>query len=189
MDDKKDDLLIDSHDYDGIQELDNPLPNWWLATFQITIVFGFIYWIHFQFLGGETQTQELSRDMAQVETMRAKAPKLETSEDELLALVTDDSAINEAKSVYTSKCSACHGANFEGMIGPNLTDEFWINGKGSLKEIASLVRKGVVEKGMPAWEGLMTDREINVVAALTYKMRGSNPLNPKPPQGEKIVSQ
>lgn len=181
-----DDKLLD-HDYDGIRELDNPLPSWWLATFFITIIFGFHYWIHYEFAGGQSQWDELKQDMKRIESMKNHRPATTVSDDELPSLLASTAILEEGKSVYDGKCAACHGPQLQGLIGPNLTDEFWIHGKGTFSEIVAVVRGGVLDKGMPPWEGQLKDNEIKAVAAFIVQQKDSHPPNPKAPQGEKIV--
>lgn len=177
------------HSYDGIQEYDNPLPTWWLMTFFITIIFGFHYWIHFEFGGGQTQEQELRADMAVIEEHRAKAPKPVESEDELRAALSQDAVVNEGAAIFAGKCAVCHGPELQGVIGPNLVDEYWMYGKGRIVDVVATVRAGVVEKGMPSWEGQLKNDELRAVAVYIIKNRGRLGPNPKPPQGEKIVGE
>ncbi|MGE3684326.1 MAG: cbb3-type cytochrome c oxidase N-terminal domain-containing protein [Bdellovibrionales bacterium] len=179
---------INGHDYDGIQELDNPLPNWWLTTFLITIMFSFFYWIHYEFSGGVNQWQELKQDMAHIEVLKKKRPATGDSDQDLEKLLASASVVDEGGIVYAAKCASCHGPQLQGLIGPNLTDEFWIHGHGKLSEIVGVIRKGVLDKGMPPWDGQLKDNEIKAVAVYIAKQKGTNPPNPKAPQGEKIVS-
>lgn len=183
-----DDKLIKDHNYDGIQELDNPLPNWWLTTFLATIIFSFIYWIHYEFGGGQTQNQELAEDLARIESIRANAPVPEDTEEDLQALLAKNDVLEAGKSAYVGKCAACHGPELQGLIGPNLTDEYWLHGKGRALDIMAVIRNGVLEKGMPPWDGQMSHDEIKAVTAFIVSKAGSNPPNPKPPQGEKSVA-
>ncbi len=163
------------HDYDGIKEMDNPLPNWWLITFFITIFFGFIYWIHYEYGGGITQWAELEKNMAAVQELQKKSGAMVTdTEDELKKLVGDNEVISLGGEVFQAKCAVCHGATLEGSIGPNLIDETWINGTGTLLEIAGIIRKGVLEKGMPSWEGQLKNDEIRAVTAFIGSKIGQN---------------
>lgn len=187
LDDK--DLIIQGHDYDGIKELNHPLPDWWLATFLITIMFSFIYWIHYEFSGGQTIAEELQKDLAKIESLKKNKPAASDSEEELLKLVNSAAAMEQGKSVYMAKCAVCHGQKLEGSIGPNLTDEYWLHGKGDTRTIAETIRKGVLDKGMPNWDGQLKDDEIKSIAAFVYAQAGSNPPNSKGPQGEKVVRQ
>lgn len=185
MRDKNENLL--DHEYDGIKELDNPLPSWWLATFLITIIFGFLYWIHYEFGGGQNQWDELKQDMARIESSKKNRPAPTVSDDELDELLASSSILGEGKAIYDSKCAACHGPQLQGLIGPNLTDEFWIHGQGKLSDIVKVIRTGVLDKGMPPWEGQLKDNEIKAVSAFIIRQRDTNPPNPKAPQGEKVV--
>lgn len=181
---------LKDHAYDGIQEYDNPLPAWWLATFFITIIFGFLYWIHYEFSGGVGQYDELKMDLAQYESLKQKNnPPTTESEEDLMKLVAVAETLKEGGSIYTSRCAACHGPELGGLIGPNLVDDYWIHGQGKFLDISSVVAKGVLEKGMPNWDGQLSGKEINAVTAFVLSKKGSNPANAKPPQGAKVVSQ
>jgi cytochrome c oxidase cbb3-type subunit III len=186
MSDDKD-LLIKGHDYDGIQELDHPLPSWWLLTFLGTIIFGYLYWIHYESGAGITQKAELTADLARIESLKASAPKPSDSDSDLKALLGSAPLMEEGKSVYISKCAACHGPEMQGLIGPNLTDEFWLNGQGKLSGIAGVIRQGVLEKGMPAWGEQLKESEVKGLVVYIASLKGSNPTNPKAPQGERFV--
>jgi cytochrome c oxidase cbb3-type subunit III len=182
-----DDKLIKDHNYDGIQELDNPLPDWWLFTFLGTIIFAFFYFIHYEFSGGLTINDELKRDMAQVASLNKAGPDPAEEEKEITKLLGSADVAANGKSVYAGRCAACHGPELQGLIGPNLVDDFWIRGSGKVGEVALILRKGVIDKGMPAWESILKDEEIRSVTVYLVGQRGSNPPNPKPPQGEKVV--
>lgn len=189
MSEDKDKDNLTGHDYDGIQEYDNPLPNWWLMTFFGTIIFAFLYWIHYEFAGGPTLLMELKDDMAVIEAAHHSAGKKGSQDtEESLALLLKDSAfVNKGKDIYQAKCAACHGNELQGLIGPNLVDEYWIHGKGNLKGVIEVVRDGVLDKGMPAWDGMLKDEEIKQVVVFVVSLKGSKPPNPKAPQGEKSV--
>ena len=189
MSEDKDESQLTGHDYDGIQEYDNPLPNWWLMTFFGTIIFAFLYWIHYQFAGGPSLAEEFKSDMTAVEQKSRSAQKKDSTETEesLAILLKDPTALNKGKDIYLAKCAACHGNELQGVIGPNLVDEYWIHGKGSMLDVLALVRKGVLEKGMPAWDTMMKDEEIKLVVAYIASSLGAKPANAKPPQGEKSV--
>jgi cytochrome c oxidase cbb3-type subunit 3 len=103
----------------------------------------------------------------------------------LLGLVSDAEAIGRGKVVFGEKCAVCHGAEGQGMIGPNLVDKYWIHG-GDLLAIRKVIAKGVVEKGMLAWESMLPSADIDKVSAYVYSIRGTTPPNPKAPQGDPI---
>lgn len=179
------DEKVSGHSYDGIEEYDNPLPTWWLITFFLTIQFSFLYWIHYEFGRAPTQVEELRLDLARLKEQRHQHPAPTDKEEELAALLKDPSALTNGKAVFTAKCSACHGAELQGSVGPNLVDEFWIHGN-KLSEIALIVRTGVLDKGMPAWQEMLSNDEIRNVVAFIASSQGNHPANPKPPQGKKV---
>ncbi|MEZ4872140.1 MAG: cbb3-type cytochrome c oxidase N-terminal domain-containing protein [Bdellovibrionales bacterium] len=183
-----DKLLIAGHDYDGIQELDNPLPQWWLVTFLGTVVFGVLYWMYYEPLSGPTLSEELAQDMAKIEKLQSKAenkaPDVKTID--FASLANDSEAMNRAKGHYDLKCATCHGKELQGLIGPNLVDNFWIHGKGQNQALVDVIRNGVVEKGMVPWKGIIKDQEIMEIVAFIKNQVGSSPPNPKAPEGEHV---
>lgn len=172
------------HSYDGIQEFDNPLPNWWLMTFFGTIIFSFIYFIHYTYGGGQTQTEELKQELA----LLPKPIEKSWDENELITKLNNSDFQTTGLAVYTSKCSSCHGQKGEGIIGPNLTDRFWIHGKGQRKDIAQVVSKGVLDKGMPAWSGLISDDEIIAVTGYIYDLKETQVTGGKAPEGAEVTN-
>lgn len=178
---------LTDHDYDGIQEYDNPLPTWWLWTFFLTIIFAFLYFIHYQFGGGPTLKEELAVAMQNLESAAAQhAPAVTESEEILTEAMKDPKLLELGAAAFTSKCAACHGPHLGGLIGPNLTDNFWLHGKATRMDIATVIRKGVPEKGMPPWESMLSKDEIYGLTAYIISKKGSNPANPKAPQGEEV---
>lgn len=184
-DDIKDPLT--DHDFDGIQEYDNPLPTWWLTTFYATIIFAFLYFIHYQFGGGPTLTQELDVAMKNLEKAAAQHAPAQTETEVVLAeALKDPRFVPLGAGAFDAKCAACHGKELGGLIGPNLTDAYWIHGKGTRLDIANVIRKGVADKGMPPWESMLSRDEVYGLTAYILSKQGSNPPNPKAPQGEKV---
>lgn len=182
------DKLIPDHEYDGIQELDNPLPGWWLMTFYITIVFSIGYVLYFYVLGGPDSDQQLAASMERIESKRAAVVTEgeDKNEEALIALAGDKDRIERGKNEFGIKCMACHGNLGQGLIGPNLTDDYWIHGDGSIMAIINQINVGVPEKGMPPWKGQIPPDLIEDVAIYVYSIRGSDPPGAKPPQGNKI---
>lgn len=184
-----DDNNLTGYEYDGIQEYDNPLPNWWLATFIGTVIFGFLYWTHYQLGGGATQDAELAEDMKKIAVTDIHQHRHTNAigEEELLKLMGSKNALVSGVAVYQSKCASCHGDQLQGLIGPNLVDDYWLHGQGSLAEIRAVVAEGVPEKGMPNWDSMLKADEISAVTIFIGSNRGTQPPSPKPPQGEKVV--
>lgn len=184
--DKNFDTPIAGHEYDGIQELDNPLPMWWLITFWGTIIFAGIYWFYFHAGGGGLSTSdELKADLAKIEAVRP-APSADQDAEALNALVSDPNALASGQTVYAARCAVCHGQSGEGQIGPNLTDNYWIHGAGQMVDIVQVVKTGVTAKGMPAWENMISADEVKHVAAYIVSLKGSEPKNAKAPEGTEV---
>jgi cytochrome c oxidase cbb3-type subunit 3 len=181
------------HSYDGITELDNPLPSWWLWTFLLTIIFSFIYYIHYESGAGHTLNQEL--DIALKEISQSKSHSSSHNHDVMQPTETEESLASQMNgeamvltgaSVYEGKCLACHGKDLQGIVGPNLVDKYWIHGKGTRADIVSVIRAGVLDKGMPAWEPLLKKEEIYAITAFILSKKGSDVPNAKAPQGELV---
>lgn len=180
---------LTNHDYDGIKEYDNPLPSWWTITFLGTIIFSFIYWIHYEIAGGPNLDQELQAALQKIERTQAAAPAQSTTADEFLTIENDNTRMSAAAANYTAKCAVCHGKELGGLIGPNLTDNFWIHGQGTNADIADVIRTGIPEKGMPPWKDLLKESEIAELAVYISKHKGSSPPNAKPAEGNEVQSQ
>ena len=173
------------HEYDGIQEYDNDLPNWWLNALYATIVFAAAYWFHYQvFESGETQAQSYHREMQSV--YAAEAARLRASRSvtpaALLALSRDDATVRQGREVFAQTCVACHAANAGGNIGPNLTDEFWLHGKAP-EQIYRNVTEGFPTRGMPAWGPQIGADRIMSVTAFLLTVRDTHVAGGKAPQG------
>lgn len=176
------------HIYDGIVEQNNPMPGWWIWLFILCVIFSFIYWIHYQIAGGPTLKQEYSIAMENLKIQIEKnAPQLsQETEESLSAFMKGEQALLTGGVLFKEKCAMCHGENLEGKIGPNLTDNYWSAGDGSRVAVVQTISKGSAAKGMPAWEAMLKPNEIKSVAAFVYSKIGSNPANPKKPDGIEI---
>ena len=181
---KEADVLLD-HDYDGIRELDNALPPWWKYGFYITIVLGLIYMYRFHISGsGPSPEQEYAVEMNNAEDeIKAYMAKAKDLVDES-TVSFDASGIETGKALYAKSCIACHGAAGEGGVGPNLTDIYWLHG-GSMKDIFKTIKYGYPEKGMQSWQQQFSPRQMQQMASFIYSLKGSNPPNGKPAQGDK----
>ncbi len=178
-------VILTSHEYDGIRELDNNLPPWWKGMFYLTIVFGVLYLVNYHLIGtGQLQQEEYETEMvvAAQEVADYKAALL-AKEGPIEVPVTGPEAIAAGKKVYQKFCSACHGAQGQGGIGPNFVDQYWIHG-GSMANIITTIEEGVPTKGMIAWKNQLSGAEIQQVSAFIYDMEGANPDGQKAPQGD-----
>lgn len=182
FDDEKKVLL--KHNYDGIEEFDHPLPGWWLATFYGTIVFSVIYCGYYLTGVGPTLREEMNQGLAAIESLRPKAPVGAEGDSVLVAaILKDPTRLAGGKKVYDEKCAACHRPDGGGSIGPNLTDGNWIHG-AKVADMTRVIRDGILDKGMPPWGQILSSEEMGSVQAYIYSLHGTNPANPKAPQGE-----
>lgn len=181
--DREHEILMD-HNYDGIRELDNNLPTWWVYLFYATIIFAGGYFYYYQTSGyGDTQVQEYEKSLiAAQEEMKLYASKVDENSATVL---TDATAIEEGKKLFLENCAACHGKLGEGGVGPNFADDYWLHG-GDIKEIFKTVKYGIPEKGMISWQSQISPVQIQQVSSYILTLKGTNPPNPKAPQGELV---
>ncbi|WP_396197046.1 cbb3-type cytochrome c oxidase N-terminal domain-containing protein [Flavobacterium sp.] len=179
------DVLLD-HDYDGIKELDNVLPPWWVGLFYACVVFAIVYLVRFHVIGDYTQDEEFVAEM--VAQDKAVEEYLKTAPDQMnkdkVTLLTDAGALAEGKKIFESNCVACHRADAGGAIGPNLTDENWILGGGIKNVFNTVMEGGRAGKGMVAWKESIKPTEIQKVASYVLSLQGSNPKEPKATEPE-----
>jgi len=178
--------LVMDHAYDGIQELDNPTPPWFMFLFYSTIGFAVIYGAVYHGIGnGRIMENEYIAQVKEAEIQReAYLKKFASSINETnVKLVSDAAKLSDGKKVYDANCVACHGSLGEGKVGPNLTDAYWIHGSG-IKKVFRTITEGVPEKGMIAWKKQLNPLQIQLVSSYIISLKGSNPPNPKAPQGE-----
>lgn len=180
-------LLLD-HEYDGIQELNHPLPSWWKGTFYGGIIFAAIYFVYYQFGPGPSLRDEFNKDYAIIAAKQEEYKKslVEFNPESYASFNTPD-GIAKGKQVFTDNCVACHLDNGLGDIGPNLTDEYWINSKGTPETNYPVVFSGVVENGMPNWSEVLSVEEIYQVVAYVQTLHHTKMPGGKEPQGEKVT--
>jgi cytochrome c oxidase cbb3-type subunit III len=181
------DVLLD-HDYDGVKELDNALPPWWKYGFYFTIVVAVLYILRYHvWKTGPDPLQEYNQEMkvaaAQIEEYRLKTGDVI---DEKTVTMADATGIAEGDKIFHSNCFACHGAKGEGLVGPNLTDNYWIHG-GTINDIFKTIKYGWPEKGMQSWQKMYSPSQIKNLASYIKTLAGTNPPNPKAPQGDLFV--
>ena len=185
------DQLLLEHDYDGIKELDNNLPPWWVYLFYASIVFGVVYMVRFEILGADDQEMELAKEIAQAKIEVAEYMKTapDMMDEKTVTVLTDPADLAVGKEIYTTNCAACHRADAGGQIGPNLTDDEWILGGGIKNIFHTLVNGGRDGKGMIAWKGTLKPKEMQKVASYIMSLKGSNPVDAKAPEGEVWVGE
>jgi cytochrome c oxidase cbb3-type subunit 3 len=182
MAEQQDDRLLD-HSYDGIQEYDNPLPRWWVWIFWATIIWAPIYYfLPVPFGEGPGMVALYEADVAKAASARPVVTGPSVTDDQLTQLAGSPAALADGKAVYDLNCAACHRADGGGLIGPNLADDAWIHG-GSPMQVYNTIAVGVLAKGMPPWERILKPEQLNNVTAYVLSLQGTNPPNPKAPEG------
>jgi cytochrome c oxidase cbb3-type subunit 3 len=178
--------VLTSHEYDGIKELDNKLPPWWVYGFYFTIIFSIVYLFDYHLLRTSPLSHgEYMQQMAEGEAQkkeRLKKAGANVDENSVL-LLSDAGAIASGKGIYDGNCASCHGIAGEGLVGPNLTDMYWLHG-GGIKNIFKTVKYGVPSKGMIAWQNQLSPEAIQKVSSYLVSLQGTKPANAKAPQGE-----
>ena len=173
------------HTYDGIEEYDNHLPNWWLFTLYGAVVFALVYWFHYQVLHTGPSIAQ-SYELSVAADRRAAAARARSAgtmtDDALLSLSRDQATVQVGRGVFAQSCLACHAANGGGGIGPNLTDSMWLHGSRPTRILAT-INEGVLTKGMPAWGPQLGLERVQAVTAYVLTLRDTNVAGGKPPQG------
>jgi len=182
----KEEAAIDlGHDYDGIRELDNRLPPWWLYGFYLCIFIAAIYLYRYHVAhSAPLSKEELVISMKEAEVEKAEYLKhAANSVDETnVKLLTSADDLDAGKKIFTTICAACHRADGGGNVGPNLTDDFWLHG-GNIKDVFKTIKYGYPEKGMKSWKDDYTPGQIAQIASYVKSIHGTNPASPKAPQG------
>lgn len=167
-----------NHSFDGIQEYDNDLPRWWVRLFWITIFFAIPYliWYHSSLFPAKSLVDEYMADTKEAnsaENATAASDAIDYTQPELIA---------KGKATFDANCVACHGANAQGVIGPNLTDDFWLHGD-TIADVEKTISEGVPPKGMPSWGNMLGKEKIIQLVAFIKSIQGTKVENPKDPQG------
>jgi cytochrome c oxidase cbb3-type subunit III len=180
------DITLD-HEFDGITELDNPTPAWFMWLFYATIIIAVGYMLTYHvFDWGRSQEEEYIAEVEQADAAkRANLAKSANLIDEnTVKELTEAAVISSGQVIYNANCVACHGDKGQGMVGPNLTDDYWLHG-GTINDVFKSVKYGIPEKGMIAWGKSLSPKQISDVSNYIKSLKGSNPANAKAPQGEK----
>lgn len=181
MNDSQDPLLLD-HEADGIRELDNNLPRWWVWLFYLTIAFSVVYllWYHV-FRVGDLQAAEYLKEMERGDKIKSAA--LARFEQSLTSMepLQDQAILAKGRQTFVTLCAPCHREDGGGLVGPNLTDDYWIHG-AAFADNLKVIWNGVPEKGMVSWKGVLQPQDIHAVASYIHTLRGTQPPNPKPPE-------
>ncbi|HVV82223.1 MAG TPA: cbb3-type cytochrome c oxidase N-terminal domain-containing protein [Kofleriaceae bacterium] len=175
------------HEYDGIQEYDNPLPFWWSGIFVLCIAHAafYVYWYHGGG-GGKSPQQEYAADLAAWQKLRAAQPKeeLAVDEDTLASMAQDVDTVQRGAGVFAKNCTSCHMPDGRGQIGPNLTDLYQIHGSKRM-DLYQTIYDGVPDKGMLTWGGVLDPDDLAAVAVYVSTLRGKN-IPGKAPDGHPV---
>jgi cytochrome c oxidase cbb3-type subunit 3 len=187
MNNENDPLLLD-HEVDGIRELDNKLPRWWVWLFNITILFAAFYLTYYHVLrAGDLSAAEYQKEMKQGAEIKAAAMGKFEAGIPTLVPSKDPGVLDNGKQIFLTRCAPCHRADGGGLVGPNLCDDYWIHGS-NFSDNVTTIWNGVPAKGMITWKNYLNPDQIKSVASYIYTLRGTHPPNPKPPENQAPVN-
>ena len=181
------------HELDGIKEYDNPMPGWLLAIWWGSLIFSAVYLVFFALSFGEGTMEAEYRGDQQAALTATQAyfdahPIVPPAPAQLLAGARDAEVLDRGAARFARTCASCHGERAQGLIGPNLTDDRWLHG-GSVEQIFQTVTKGWPAKGMPPWGRALRPDELSALVSYIRSLQGSNPPNPKAPEGDPFVAE
>lgn len=172
------------HEADGIRELDNLLPRWWVWLFNLTILFSALYMAYYHMLGwGDNQTAAYAKEQKRGEALKAAAIAAFENSLGTLEPAKDALLLEQGRTLFATYCAPCHRPDGGGLVGPNLCDDYWIHGSNYVDSV-KIILNGVPEKGMLTWRGVLKPIEIQAVASFAFTLRGTQPPNPKPPENQ-----
>lgn len=183
---KDEESILLHHDYDGIKELDNHLPPWWVNLFYLSTVFAIVYMLVYHVWDKAPlpdQEYQIAMEKAKKE-VEAYQQQQGNAIDESSAVLDleDKTALTNGKAVFDANCAACHGTAGEGTVGPNLTDEYWLHG-GSIHDVFKTIKYGIPEKGMISWQSTIKPKDMQDVSNYILSLVGTKPANGKAPEG------
>jgi cytochrome c oxidase cbb3-type subunit 3 len=179
-------LLLD-HNYDGIHELNHPLPSWWSFIFYAGIIYGIGYFIFYQIMSGPTLRDEFKKDYSKTLLLQEDYKKRNSAyKPELYAAVANENGIQKGHEVFETNCLPCHAEKGRGDIGPNLTDKYWLVAKSTPETIYDIAFNGSEANGMPPWGDVLTSEELYFVISYVSSLKNTHQKGGKAPQGELI---
>ena len=176
--------ILKDHAYDGIQEYDNPTPGWWTWSFVATILFSIVYYFFVTLAGGQLSPSG-EYDRAVVADLKKQGGALTGDAKTLVRLMKDDDSLRAGANIFAANCVACHGRDGSGVLGPNLTDDYYINVK-KIEDICIVIKQGRNNGAMPAWGNRLSGNEIVLAGSYVASLRGKN-LTGKPHEGQAIA--
>lgn len=170
------------HEADGIRELDNLLPRWWVWLFNLSILFAVVYMVYYHVLNlGDLQAAEYAKEAKRGDEIKSVAIAKFESGIATLQPSTDQAILGAGQQVFLTYCAPCHRPDGGGLVGPNLCDDYWIHGSNYVDNVKIII-EGVPAKGMLTWRGVLKPDQIKAVSSYIYTLRGTKPPNPKPPE-------
>lgn len=182
---EKEHTIMMDHEYDGIHELDNNLPPWWLWLFYLSIAYSVVYVYVYHFSPWrESSIQQYEYEMAKAEeeVELYLALKGENIDENNLEVITDVEQLKLAQATFVNLCATCHRPDGGGSVGPNLTDPYWLHG-GDIGSIYKTIKYGVPEKGMISWSSQLSPKKMHQLASYIMTLKGNEVPEPKAPQG------
>ena len=182
---EEEDILL-NHAYDGIQELDNKLPPWWINGFYLSMVFSVVYMFvfhafHYVPMGGVAYEEAMAAHREKVST-HLTSLALNVDENSVRYLLEEE-RLKQGGALFRKHCTSCHAPDGGGALGPNFTDDYWLHG-GGIQDVFKVVKYGVPKNGMRPWQNELSPVQIQNVATFILSLQGSKPAEPKAPQGE-----
>lgn len=180
--------ILTNHSYDGIQEYDNPLPGWWKFLFWVAILFSPLYYFYMHSgMEGRSIHDQYNNHMASIFELRfSEIGELTADRETILKYMNDEPDwLAVGKVVYQTNCVSCHAANGGGLVGPNLTDDYWKNVR-NVEDIARIIDEGAANGAMPAWKNRLSHPNQTVLTAAYVASLRNNPVDGKAPEGNKI---
>jgi cytochrome c oxidase cbb3-type subunit 3 len=179
--------IMTDHEYDGIRELDNSLPPWWKYGFYLTIVWAFGYMLYYHISSGPSSAQEYKSQMTQADNDLAEYRKMAKNrvDESNVAVLKEGSDLKTGSSIFIQYCAVCHAADGGGIVGPNLTDNYWIHGN-DIKNIFTTIKYGVQGKGMKSWQQELSPVMMAQVSSYITTLQGTSPASPKAPEGKLV---
>lgn len=183
---------LTDHNYDGIQEYDNPTPGWWYWIFYATIAYSVMHVavVHFtpESVWRTPRQAHAVAEARALERQFAELSQFPMGEEKILRIMGEPRWLEQGESIFRGSCALCHGQRGEGLVGPNLTDEYYKPGNvSSLIDLANIVVTGAGNGAMPSQQNVLNENEIALVAAYVASLRGRNLEGPRGPEGEPIA--
>jgi len=188
MSDYTDETLITGHEYDGIQEYDNPVPGWWHVLWYGSFVFALIYLpvsLMSPFYKKPSERLELAQQ-AEFQRLFADVGELSNDHETIAELMADEGWVNFGRSLFVRNCASCHAADGGGLIGPNLADDRWIHVR-DVTDLYRILEDGAAAGAMPAWGNRMHPNEMVLLSAFVASLGGTDPAAPKPAEGDIVI--